>query len=162
MLFHVRGEVNIEASMVSNIIPATPSKGMQVTMNQNRAMRAGSFIDLLRMTFDQAKGTDFMNLRLSQISIKVVPKMLASHMLQGNFATEKVTSLDHEADKVEPSALLPQKNKCLVERKATANTQAATESVMDIIDSHKTTSKTAITHIGTMHDISDFSSLWIM
>jgi hypothetical protein len=42
-------------------------------------------------------------------------KILASHMLQGNFATEKVTNLKLEANSVEPSAFLPQRNKVLVE-----------------------------------------------
>jgi hypothetical protein len=36
-------------------------------------------------------------------------------MLQGNFATEKVTSLKTKANSVEPSAFLPQRNKVLVE-----------------------------------------------
>jgi hypothetical protein len=41
-------------------------------------------------------------------------KVLAFHMLQGNFATKKVTSLKLEANSVEPSAFLPQRNKVLV------------------------------------------------
>ncbi len=34
MLFHIRGDINIEATLVSNITPAVPSKGMQVVLNQ--------------------------------------------------------------------------------------------------------------------------------
>jgi hypothetical protein len=34
-------------------------------------------------------------------------KILVSHMLQGNFATKKVTSLELEANSVEPSTFLP-------------------------------------------------------
>jgi hypothetical protein len=34
-------------------------------------------------------------------------------MLQGNFTTEKVTSLEIKANSVEPSAFLPQRNKVL-------------------------------------------------
>jgi hypothetical protein len=56
-------------------------------------------------------------------------------MLQGNFATEKVTSLVHEKEKVEPSAFRPQRNKCLVDRESTTENQATNENVMDIIDS---------------------------
>jgi hypothetical protein len=33
-LFHIHGDINIEATLVSNIIPAVPSKGMQVILNQ--------------------------------------------------------------------------------------------------------------------------------
>jgi hypothetical protein len=47
-------------------------------------------------------------------------KILASHMLWGNFATEKVTSLKIKADSVEPSAFLPQRNKVLVKRELTS------------------------------------------
>jgi hypothetical protein len=41
-------------------------------------------------------------------------KILASHMLQGNFVTKKVTSLKIEANSVELSAFLPQRYKVLV------------------------------------------------
>jgi hypothetical protein len=34
MLFHIRGNTNIKAILVSNIIPAVPLKGMQVVLNQ--------------------------------------------------------------------------------------------------------------------------------
>ena len=34
MLLHIRGNINIKATRVSNIIPAAPSKGMQVVLNQ--------------------------------------------------------------------------------------------------------------------------------
>ncbi len=34
MLFHIRGNINIKATLVSNIIPAIPLKGMQVVLNQ--------------------------------------------------------------------------------------------------------------------------------
>ncbi len=33
MLLHIRGDINIEAPLVTNIVPATPSKGMQVVLN---------------------------------------------------------------------------------------------------------------------------------
>jgi hypothetical protein len=33
MLFHIRGDIDIEATLVSNITPAVPSKGMQVVLN---------------------------------------------------------------------------------------------------------------------------------
>jgi hypothetical protein len=82
-------------------------------------------------------------------------------MLQGNFATKKVTSLEHETEKVEPSAFLPQKNKCLIDREVTTENRATNENIMDIIDSQKSTRKTAIARIGTMTDITDFSSLCI-
>jgi hypothetical protein len=161
MLFHVRGTIDIDAITVSNVSAAVPSKGMQIIMNQNRASRASSFADLMRMTINEAKAQDWTSIRSSQITIKLLSKALASHMLQGNFATEKVTSLEHETEKIEPSVFLPQKNKSLVDRESTTENRATNENIMDIIDSHKSTRKTAIARIGTMIDITDFSSLCI-
>jgi hypothetical protein len=82
-------------------------------------------------------------------------------MLQGNFATEKITSLKLEANLVEPSAFLPQRNKVLVERELSSEVKATSENVMDFTNSHKTKGKTAIARIGTMQSMVDFSSLCI-
>jgi hypothetical protein len=37
MLLHIRGNIDIEATMVSNINPTAPSKGMQAVLNQPHA-----------------------------------------------------------------------------------------------------------------------------
>jgi hypothetical protein len=47
MLFHIRGDINIEATLVSNIIPAIPLKEMQVVLNQPCATCASQFADLV-------------------------------------------------------------------------------------------------------------------
>jgi hypothetical protein len=82
-------------------------------------------------------------------------------MPQGNFATKKVTSLKLEANSVEPSAFLPQRNKVLVKQELLSEVKASSENVMDFADSHKTKGKTAIACIGTMQSMVDFSSLCI-
>jgi hypothetical protein len=82
-------------------------------------------------------------------------------MLQGNFATEKVTSLKIEANLVEPAAFLPQRNKVFVNQELLSKVKATSENVMDFTSSHKTNRKTAIVCIGTMHSMVDFSSLCI-
>ncbi len=96
MLLHIHGDINIEATSVSNIIPAAPSKGMQVVLNQPWAAWASQFADLVWMTLELAKQQDFTSISSTQISIWVMSKILASHMLQGNFSTEKVTSLRNQ------------------------------------------------------------------
>jgi hypothetical protein len=88
-------------------------------------------------------------------------KILASHMLQGNFATKKGTSLELEANSVELSAFLPQKKNVLVERELLSEVKATSENVIDFADSHKTKGKTAIACIGTMQSMVDFYSLCI-
>jgi hypothetical protein len=82
-------------------------------------------------------------------------------MLQGNFATKKVTSLKIEANSVEPSAFLPQRNEVLVKRELSNKVKATSEKVMDFANSHKTKGKTSIACIGTMQSMVDFSSLSI-
>ncbi len=82
-------------------------------------------------------------------------------MLQGNFATKKVTSLKLEANSVEPSAFLPQRNKVLVKQELSSEVKATSENVMDFVDSHKIKGRTAIACIGTMQSMVDFSSLCI-
>jgi hypothetical protein len=88
-------------------------------------------------------------------------KILASHMLQGKFTTKKVTSLKIEANSVELSAFLPQRNKVLVKQELSSKVRARSENVKDFPDSHKTKGKTAIACIGTMQSMVDFSSLCI-
>jgi hypothetical protein len=116
MLLHIRGDINIKATLVSNIIPATPSKGMQVVLNQPCTAQASQFTDLVRMMFELARQQNFTSILSTQISIRVMSKILTSHMLQGNFMTKKVTSLKIKANSVEPSAFLPERKKVLVKQ----------------------------------------------
>jgi hypothetical protein len=81
MLFHICGNIDIKASLVSNITPAVPSKEMQVVLNQPHAARASQFADLVRMTLELAKHQDFTSIRSTQILIQVMSKIIASHML---------------------------------------------------------------------------------
>jgi hypothetical protein len=77
MLLHIRDDIDIEAILVSNIIPAIPLKGMQVVLNQPRAARASQFADLVQMLLELAKHQDFTSIRSTQISIQVMSKILA-------------------------------------------------------------------------------------
>jgi hypothetical protein len=101
--------------MVSNITSAPPSKGMQAVLNQTCAAQASQFADLVRMTLELAKQQDYTNIRSLLVLVRGIPKALASQILQGNFATEKITSLELEANSVKPSVFLPQRNKCLID-----------------------------------------------
>jgi hypothetical protein len=63
MLFHIRGDINIKATLLSNITPAVPSKGMQVVLNQPHAAHASQFADLVQMTLELAKHQDFTSIQ---------------------------------------------------------------------------------------------------
>ena len=89
------------------------------------------------MTLELAEQQDFTSIQSTQILIRVMSKILASHMLQGNFATKKVTSLELKVNSVEPSTFLPQRNKVLVKQELLSEVRVASENVMDFTDSHK-------------------------
>jgi hypothetical protein len=113
------------------------------------------------MTSELAKHQDFTSIQSTQILIWVMLRSLTSHVLQLNFTTKKVTSLEIEANSVEPYAFLPQRNKVIVEQELSSEVKATSENIMEFADSHKTKGKTAIAHIGTMHSMVDCSSLCI-
>ncbi len=108
-----------------------------------------------------AKQQDYTNIRSLLVSIRVIPKALASQILQGNFSTEKVTSFKLEANSVEPFVFLPQRNKCLIDRELINEMKATSKNIMDFADFHKTKGKAAIACIGTKQNMTDFSSLCI-
>jgi hypothetical protein len=47
ILLHICGDIDIKVTSVSNVIPAVPSKGMQVVLNQPCAAQASQFADLV-------------------------------------------------------------------------------------------------------------------
>jgi len=86
---------------------------------------------------------------------------MTTHILTGNFATDKVASLDNEAHAIDPFVFLPQKNTALVNREAGKNLHAHSENAMDVLDSHKSKTATSTARIGTMQDVDDFTSLCV-
>jgi hypothetical protein len=68
--------------------------------------------------------------------------------------------LNNEANSIDLSLFLPQKNASMIDRECSNNT-ARSENNMDIADAHKYKENVAITRIGTMVDMTDFSSLCI-
>ncbi len=70
-------------------------------------------------------------------------------MLSGNFATKEAASLDNEANAIDPSICIPQKNPALVNREISKDLHARSKSAMDIPDSHKMKTVTSIARIGT-------------
>ncbi len=81
--------------------------------------------------------------------------------LQVNYAIHEADSLNNEAQAVNPSAFLPQRNPALVNKEANKDLHARSENAMDVLDNHKTKTFTSIARIGTMQDMADFTSLCI-
>jgi hypothetical protein len=93
MLLHIPGDININSMLITKVNLATPSKGMQLVLIQPGTAWAGQVADLMQMTLDLAKQQDYTNIQSSQVFFCVMSKVLLTRMLQGNFTTEKVTSL---------------------------------------------------------------------
>ncbi len=73
------------------------------------------------------KEQDHLSIRSKYLSIQMVSKTLATHMLSGNFATNRVTTLNNKANSINPSAFLPQRNVCMVEQMRMRDKIADTE-----------------------------------
>jgi hypothetical protein len=88
-------------------------------------------------------------------------KATTAHLLSGNFATEEAASLNNEANAIDPSICLPQKNPALINREISKDLHARSESAMDVPDPHKTKTVTFIARIGRMQDMGDFTSFCV-
>jgi hypothetical protein len=107
------------------------------------------------------KEQDHLSIQSKYLSVQMVGKTLAAHMLSGTFATNRVTILNNKANSIDPVAFLPQRKVCMVKQMCMRGMIANTEKSMDVLNSHKSMAKISITRIGTMVSIVDFSSLCI-
>jgi hypothetical protein len=65
-------------------------------------------------------------------------------MLSGNFATNRVTTLNNKANSIDPSAFCSQRNMSMVEQMRMCDKIANTVMSMDVLDVQKTKAKTSI------------------
>jgi hypothetical protein len=130
-------------------------------LGQPRASRSSSLSDLLRQTLATARVQDLFSIRSTAISLFHAPKALTGHLLTGNYSIHEADSLNNEAQAVDPSAFLPQRNPPLVNREANKDLHARSKNALDVLDHHKTKTSTSIARIGTMQDMADFTSLCV-
>ena len=161
LLFHVCGEIAHDNTITGELSYAIPSSGMEVVLETTRSARATGLADLIRNMCMVTKEHDCMNIKSRFCSLHYVNKAACTHILQGNFATEGVTSLNNEANAIEPSLFLPQRNTCMLEKERSKDLLARSENSMDVSDSHKSKISVAISRIGTMTSMNDFTSLCI-
>ncbi len=161
LLFHVCGKLGNNPTTFGDLSYPEPAQGMRVVLNSARPAHAAGFSDLIRNTCATAKELDLMNIRSRLISIMFINKATALHLLQGNLATEGVTLLNNKANSIDLSLFLPQQNTSMINREHSNNLTACSENNMDIAGAHKSKTNVAITRIGTMVDMTDFSSLCI-
>jgi hypothetical protein len=134
---------------------------MKIVLKSARPACATGFSDLIRNTCTTAKELDLMNIRSHLILVVFINKATALHLLQGNLATVGVTLLNNKANSIDLSLFPPQQNASMIDREHSNNLTACFENNMDIANAHKSKTNVAITRIGTMVDMTDFSSLCI-
>jgi hypothetical protein len=158
-LLHICGKIDQASTTFGNLSYPTLSTGMEVVLGQPCASRSSSLSDLLHQTLATAREQDLFSIRLTAISLFHVPKALTGHLLTGNYAIHEADNLNNEAQAVDPSTFLPQRNAALVNREASKDLHACSENALDVLDNHKKETSTSIARIGTMQDMADFTSL---
>jgi hypothetical protein len=91
-----------------------------------------------------------------------INKATALHLLQGNLATEGVILLNNKANSINLSLFLPQQNTSMIDREHSNDLTTCSENNMDVANDYKSKTNIAITCIGTMVDMTNFSSLCII
>ena len=161
MLLCLQGTVDVSSASASNITFALPAPGMTIVMESPRSGRAVALSDLLRQMFIVTRDLDPNDIRSRELSITHVSKAMASHLLLGNLATSGVTNSHNEANAVDPSAFLPQRNLSLIEEQGAKDLTSRNELGMDVQDSRKTKISTGIARIGSITNMKDITSLCI-
>ena len=137
----------MRSAIISIVTLAQPSAGMQVVMDNPGLERAVTLSDLLKQTFIVTRDHDTNIIRLRELSMIHVLKAMALHLLLGNFVTNGVTNAYNEANSIDPSAFLPQRNLSLVKEVRSRDLNSRNELGMDVIDVHKTKMSMGITLI---------------
>ena len=134
---------------------------MEIVISQPRASRAGALTDLYRQSLKDARASDVFSIRSKAVSLNHSSKSVMTHILTGNFATNKAASLDNKAHVIDLSVFLPRRNIALVNREVGKDLHARSENAIDILDTHKSKTAISIARIGTMQDVEDFTSLCV-
>jgi hypothetical protein len=81
MLLHMCAEINFKESTISSMTFTTPSNGMEVVLSHPRASCPTSLADLTHQTLLMTKKQDQLSIQSKYLSIQMVGKTLAVHML---------------------------------------------------------------------------------
>ena len=116
MFLHICGSIDYKTLLVTDITVATPSPGIEVVLSQPCAAQSTSLSDLVHPTLDITKESNHLSIQFKYVSIKIIGNTIAGHFLQGNFTTNRVTTLNNKANSIDISVFLPQQNACMVSR----------------------------------------------
>lgn len=156
------GTIDENFTTVGDIDLVKPSKGMDIILSTAHAAWPVAFFDLVRETCTTAKEYDCLNLRSKLVLIAYTPKLFASHILAKNLSVKAAVSLNNEANSINPF-LIPSTEELMrdwekvLERFDCENQNSS----MDVADCYKSRSNISTTRIGTMLNMTDFTSLCI-
>ena len=91
---------------------------MDIILSTAHAAWLVAFFDLVGENCTTAKEHDCLNLRSKLVLIAYTLKLFASHILAKNLSVKAAVSLNNEANSIDPSLFLPQKNSCMIEKSA--------------------------------------------
>ncbi len=144
LLFHICGKLNDDSTSFGDLSYPEASQGMKIILDSARPAHATGFSNLIRNTCTTAKELDLMNIRSHLILIVFINKAIALHLLHGNLATDGVTSFNNEANSIDLSLFLPQRNASMIDRERSNDLTACSENNMDVADAHKSKANVAI------------------
>jgi hypothetical protein len=145
MLLHVCVVINFKELTVSDMTFPTQSNGMEVVLSHPRASHPTSLVDLICQTLLMSKEQDHLSIQSKYLSIQMIGKTLAAHILSGNFDTNRVPTLNNKTNSINPLAFFPPRNACMAKQMCMGDMIANTEKSMDVLDVHKSMAKTFIT-----------------
>ena len=161
LLFFLCGDVDFGKTTITNVALAKPSTSMSVVMAANRTARPQALADLLRSFYETARKTNNNDIRSKEISMINVTKALSTHLMAGNFATERVTSMFNEAHAVDMLAFAPQRNTAAINNERVQENDSSMEATMDIPEAHRKKTSTTMSRSGSIASIRDVRSLCI-
>jgi hypothetical protein len=136
--------MDVKTALLTSVSFAQPATGMQVVLENPRLGRAVALSDLLRQAFILTRDHIPNDIWSREISMVHVSKLMESHLLLGNFATNGDTNNNNKANAVNPSAFLPHRNLSSIESEHQKDQNSRNKTGMDVIYSQKTKTSIAI------------------
>ena len=161
LLFCLCGDVKFSNGTITNVTYAMPSQGMAIVMSNPCSARPQQFADLLRSSLATAKKNNPNDIRSRELSMTHTSKSMAGHLIIGNLVLDSVTSLYNEAQSIDPTAFLPQRDQAKIASERATNLSIRIEDNFDVLESHRKKTATTITRIGSLTSVRDVTSLCI-
>ena len=161
LLFHLRGKVDFHTGAITDIVQATPSKGMQIVMGNERSGQAAAFSDVIRMGLGVTKTLQVEDIRCREMTLKNISKTTSGHLILGNLSIASITGVQLEPNSINITAFYPQRNQNAIDADLRQDLATRMEEGMDIDQTNRSKAGTSMKVIGQVTDVKDVTSLLI-